>query len=383
MDVASSLTHEPNQLQVTSPLHSIYNHDGHCSEQDKDHDPEQVENRSVVAAHKNGCRVGGVTLQPPDLGSKPLIFQEFIQQASGHSQLFVIGNKLAKPCNPHEKQAYEELSKDLIIGPFTPKYYGTMFQLHPGVRIRKAQQPNYFILLENLTANYKQPCVMDLKLGLKNYCSKVHTARTVLHRTIKCAATTAKTLGFRVSGIRVYRASKDQFIVRNNKDSRFGNRLTEKTLLRLMEYFLSDGIRTRVELIPKFTSKLLKLLDALEKQTKFDFLASSVLLIYEGAYQKNCNNQVDVRVIDFDHATIWHEGKATDYAGVKVGIRSILDMLKQCYTRSLRTQSYEDLNSMALSKLVGRSPKDDKKGQSIPSNNTVYLKRNHTFSCNN
>lgn len=69
---------------------------------------------------------------------------------------------------------------------------------------------NFFldVVLSNLTAGYVHPCVMDIKLGQKNYVENgTLSPMTVQKRKIKCAATTASQLGFRISGMRVRRFS--------------------------------------------------------------------------------------------------------------------------------------------------------------------------------
>eukprot|EP01121_Diplochlamys_sp_Union-15-3_P004934 TRINITY_DN15144_c0_g1_i1.p1 TRINITY_DN15144_c0_g1~~TRINITY_DN15144_c0_g1_i1.p1 ORF type:complete len:340 (+),score=30.13 TRINITY_DN15144_c0_g1_i1:90-1109(+) len=272
-----------------------------------------------------------------------LELEVFRNQASGHSKLFVIGKeKIAKPCNPNEKLIYEALSTDDIIGPFTPKYHGTIEHQIPKFEVRHFQRSNQFIVLENLTASYSHACIIDLKLGQRPYTPKLHSEKKIIQRKVKASGTTTAKLGFRLSGIRVYIPSKDIYIV---KRSRYGNRLSDKTLTRSVELFLNDGLRIRSELIPLFISQLESLLNALTKQDRFDFMASSVLLIYEGNYSKTSTpTKTDVRLIDFDHARLKSEDDVDDESGIKVGISSLIFILRRLQLAAKRSHSLEDLN---------------------------------------
>lgn len=58
-------------------------------------------------------------------------------------------------------------------------------------------------MLENLTAGYKYPCVIDLKMGTKAWDEEVHTDLQIKWRKIKVRATTSADFGFRLGGLRV------------------------------------------------------------------------------------------------------------------------------------------------------------------------------------
>lgn len=61
-----------------------------------------------------------------------------------------------------------------------------------------------YMLLENLTSKhlYRKPCVLDLKMGVRQYSDKA-TAQKRLHQTLKCRNSTSATLGVRLCGMQV------------------------------------------------------------------------------------------------------------------------------------------------------------------------------------
>jgi len=165
-------------------------------------------------------------------------------------------------------------------------------------------------------------------------------------RKLRLVSSTAGKLGVRLSGLRVYRPLENNYIIHN---SRLGDRLsTSNDLKKVLKFYLHDGEHLRTELIPPFIQSLKKLHDAIQHQTTFDFQASSILLIYEGQNDKTTQQStpspnVDVRLIDFDHASHRPYPVDEDTTGVALGISTVLNLFEQILQSTQKSRSYSEL----------------------------------------
>ncbi len=58
------------------------------------------------------------------------------------------------------------------------------------------------MVMENLTHKFRKPCVLDLKVGTRQYGDDVSADKKKLHME-KCAHSTSGTLGVRICGMQV------------------------------------------------------------------------------------------------------------------------------------------------------------------------------------
>lgn len=135
-----------------------------------------------------------------------------------------------------------------------------------------------FIILENIAYRYRNPCVLDLKIGTQQHGDDTPQEK-IVRKMKKVASSTSSTLGVRIGGMQVFKASTHRLICRNKYD---GQKLSVKGFKREICNFLHNGRRLAVELIEPFITKLRRLHRVIERQQSFRFFSSSLLLIYEG-----------------------------------------------------------------------------------------------------
>jgi inositol-hexakisphosphate kinase len=125
--------------------------------------------------------------------------------------------------------------------------------------------PQTYLLLENLVCKYRRPCIMDMKVGARQYADDSSAAKKQ-RKMVKAAATTSGSLGLRVCGMQVYKAETGSYVCHNKY---FGRALDNRGLKGALVEYLNggggDGLRSDVLdcLVVKLT-ELREVLDGLD-----------------------------------------------------------------------------------------------------------------------
>jgi hypothetical protein len=154
-------------------------------------------------------------------------------------------------------------------------------------------QPHKFLLLGDLTYNIQRPCVLDLKMGTRQY--GIYASKEKRDSQLrKCEKSTSKNLGVRVCGMQIYKSDQEKFIF---QDKYYGRKLNPTSFKKTIVDYLDNGCQLNIQFIPPLVQKLRKLFDTVRTMNGYRFYSSSLLLIYDGAARGPTN--IELKMIDF------------------------------------------------------------------------------------
>jgi inositol-hexakisphosphate kinase len=135
-----------------------------------------------------------------------------------------------------------------------------------------------YVVLEDLTRKYQCPCILDLKMGMRQHGDDQSDEKKRKH-TERCALSTSAHLGVRISGMQVYNASLGAYTF---KDKYYGRELDPVGFHRALRDFLHNGSHLRTDIIPILIKMLSQLRVMIKSQDSFRFFSSSLLIMYDG-----------------------------------------------------------------------------------------------------
>lgn len=164
------------------------------------------------------------------------------------------------------------------------------------------ERVEHFLLLEDLTAGMRRPCVLDLKMGTRQYGVDAPKTKQESQKR-KCAKTTSLALGVRLCGMQVWSVERKAYIFEDKylgRSLRIGNEFQD-ALCRFLE---TSGADTIARHVPVILEKLAQLERRIMQLKGYRFYASSLLLLYDAV---DATRPIDIKIVDFANCVIAEE----------------------------------------------------------------------------
>ncbi|XP_039277962.1 inositol polyphosphate multikinase isoform X2 [Nilaparvata lugens] len=229
---------------------------------------------------------------------------------------------------------YEQVqqSSDPILSTFKtfiPEYYGSSVVKVNGTEVK-------FILLKDMTHGFKEPCIMDVKIGKQTW-EPGASAEKEKSEKIKYADS-KNALSFCIPGFQVYDVNS-KIYSKFGKD--YGKQMDANGVYEALRMFLNHESGASKYILPPVIDQLRTALELFKNQKVFHIYSSSILMAYDAAVLRQLNasdsqNSVQsqqiglkswycVSLIDFAHVVPANDQLDFNYIS---GIQSLVKVLE-------------------------------------------------------
>ena len=187
---------------------------------------------------------------------------------------------------------------------FLPAYHGVALLAPPSFAaltgIRSSSRP--YLVLSELTACYRRPCVLDVKVGTRTF-DECADARKQAEELAKYPLQAA--FGFRIAGWKRWLAADGGGW--DERDKRWGRAVQPHQMLLALGQFVGAASGPLVDVrlrrvVFDLLTQLRQLHAVFEQQTDYRLYASSLLLMYEGDEEApSASTSARVWMVDFGH----------------------------------------------------------------------------------
>ena len=218
--------------------------------------------------------------------------KHFKHQVAGHTTHVMLKHKdmVLKPLNKHnlflhEVEFYETMASNeshsaQFPHQFIAKYHGVILGENSCGKITP------YLALEDVSRNYKRPCMMDIKMGRQTFEPSASLDKKMRE---KIKYKYQEQIGFRICGFKVYDSLAQSY---HRVGKKFGRSLTPDLVSHGLAAFFYNGMgHLRLDVLEKLVQKLELLLQWLLKQNKWHFYCSSLLITYDAEVLAACERE--------------------------------------------------------------------------------------------
>ncbi|XP_066251825.1 inositol polyphosphate multikinase [Euwallacea similis] len=182
---------------------------------------------------------------------------------------------LKKECAEREIKLYEHLDRTvdrslIEMRQLVPKYHGVQ-------KLKIKDKEIDFLVLEDLTKDFKEPCIMDIKIGRRTWdphasYNKIIAEQNKYH---ECK----RDLGFCIPGSQVYKIANNQLV---KYDNEYGKKLDKDGAREAIKMFLNaDTHHFCRKLLVQLLASLWQIQHFARSQRRLKLYATSILLVYD------------------------------------------------------------------------------------------------------